>query len=260
MLTELYTPSQLEREAIRPIPGNLKLSGDGIFATNQGEGVTAGAKAVFVRLHFCNLACGRDGGWKCDTWYTWDKRTKEFWQEAKDTTPETLAQMIAASWSEKFGQAGDNRIVVTGGEPLLQQNGIVQLVRELPGWKVEIETNGTIPPLAELGSCQFNCSPKLQNSGNSLVRRYRPRAITKILEMPNSWFKFVAASVDDLEEVEFIVDDCRIPKDRVLIMPEGNTLDAVNLHKKMLQQDVDRLGWRITDRHQLEWFGNARRT
>jgi hypothetical protein len=70
----------------------------------------------------------------------------------------------------------------------------------------------------------------------------------------------IAASVSDLAEVQFIVDDCQIPKDKVLIMPEGNTLDAVKAHKENLQQDVGKLGWRIIDRHQLEWFGNERRT
>src|SRR3989344_302215 len=128
---------------------------------------------IFNRLHFCNLACGRDRGWKCDTKYTWDNRSREFWQEPIDMKPEDVAKAAEESWSEAFGDASGHRVVVTGGEPLLQQKKLALLFSFLPNWAVEIETNGTIAPLPELSDCQFNCSPKLANSGNTVDRRYR---------------------------------------------------------------------------------------
>ena len=75
-MTDRYCPTPAEVLAIKPKDGYLKLSGDGIFATRQGEGATAGMNAIFIRLHFCNLACGLGGGWVCDTEFTWKKRLK----------------------------------------------------------------------------------------------------------------------------------------------------------------------------------------
>jgi len=255
-----YCPTLAEIQALRPKEGNFKVSGDGIFATRQGEGVTAGMNAVFLRLHFCNLACGRDGGWKCDTWYTWDKQTREFWQESQDITPEAVAQKVVIAWTEKFGLASDHRIVVTGGEPLLQQREIAKLLKFLPGWKVEVETNGTIIPISELHDCQFNCSPKLANSGNGLNRRYRPQVLNAIAGLPNSWFKFVVTSVQDLDEVKTMVIGSGIPDAKVLIMPEGNSVEIVQSRLNSLQDQVVALGWQTTNRNQLIWFGNQRRT
>src|SRR3989344_5921172 len=122
---ELYKATSEDKLFLRPKPDMLKASGDQVFATLQGEGVTAGKPAVFLRLHFCNLACS----W-CDTKYTWDTRKKEFWQESQDWTTDEAVRHIT--------QFPANRLVVTGGEPLLQQKGIERVVQKLNGWSTEI--------------------------------------------------------------------------------------------------------------------------
>lgn len=260
MSSEVYRPTPEEVARLRPREGLLKISGDGIFVTRQGEGITAGEKAAFIRLHWCNLACGREGGWQCDTGYTWDKRTPEFWQEPRDVSPEGAAEEIRRVWARQFGTDSKHRVVVTGGEPMLQQKELVALFAHLTGWNVEIETNGTIAPLPELSGHQFNCSPKLSNSGNSYGRRYRPDVLRKIAQLPNSWFKFVVVGVRDLIEIEEMVKNCEIPAERVLVMPEGQTAEAVSLHANILDQPILEKGWRITLRNQLIWYGLQRRT
>jgi len=263
MINEListYIPTPEDRARIMPKEGRLKVSGDGIFATRQGEGVTAGMNTIFIRLHFCNLACGRDRGWKCDTKYTWDNRSREFWQEPIDMKPEDVAKAAEESWSEAFGDASGHRVVVTGGEPLLQQKKLALLFSFLPNWAVEIETNGTIAPLPELSDCQFNCSPKLANSGNTVDRRYRPEALRNIALLPNSWFKFVVCREGDLDEIDQIVKDCNIPSNSVLIMPEGRDASLIAKQADSLKDQVSRRGWGITLRNQLVWFGDKRRT
>lgn len=256
-MRDIYNPTPEEILRIRPKEGHLKISGDGIFATRQGEGVTAGMNAIFIRLHFCNLACGRDGGWKCDTEYTWDNRFPKFWQEPIDLEIPTVASLIKDSWT---GTDNERRLVVTGGEPLLQQRKIVKLLEYLPGWAVEIETNGTVLPLPDLSNCQFNCSPKLGNSGNSLNHRYRPDVIKQMALLPNTWFKFVALNQSDLLEIQTIVDECSIPIEKILIMPEGSTEESVSEHATALEEAVTKKGWRLTMRNQLVWFGPKRRT
>ncbi len=262
MATEFYTPTVNDRLHIKPDPDMFKVSGDQVFATLQGEGVTAGSPSVFLRLHFCNLACGKTGGWKCDTGYTWDKGRAEFWQEPVDWTFTQTVEEINKAWNEKFINISDSekRLVVTGGEPLLQQRKIIELRKLLPKWKVEIETNGTITPLSKLADCQINCSPKLSNSGNSKDRRFRPETLKAINAMPNSWFKFVVISPEDLIEIEELVNSCGLNPEKILIMPEGHTKDATDIHLQVVEKEVEKRGWKVTKRNQLEWYGNKRRT
>lgn len=257
---EKYKPTQEDKARISPKKDMLKVSGDGVFATLQGEGKTAGFPSVFLRLHYCNLSCGQKGGWQCDTDYTWDKNKAEYWKEPGDWSFQESADKIEAEWSRNFGYLESKRLVVTGGEPLLQQEKIIKLISKLPGWKVEIETNGTIDPLPELSECQFNCSPKLENSGNTKRLRYKPEILRHINKIPESNFKFVASSPEDFEEIDNIVTECRLDPNKILIMPEGKTFENVELHAQLIKEEIAKRNWKLTYRNQLIWFGPKRRT
>src|SRR5690242_19361171 len=107
-----------------------------IFASIQGEGVSAGVPSVFVRLAECNLKCE----W-CDTKYTWDWEHHDRAAEVHELDEsEVLARIGAAS-----------NVVVTGGEPLLQQEALARVVGKLDA-RIEVETSGTIEPTAELAA------------------------------------------------------------------------------------------------------------
>jgi organic radical activating enzyme len=255
-----YTPTIEQMEGIKPKPDRLKVSGDGAFATLQGEGVTAGLPAVFLRLHYCNLTCGQPDGWMCDTWYTWDKTRPEYWLESEDWSYEEATEKIVSAWDKKFPDNQEKRLVVTGGEPLLQQRKIAKLLEMLPDWDVEIETNGTIAPIAELIHCQFNCSPKLSNSGNTLTKRYRPKVLMMLNELPRTQFKFVVVNPDDLNEIEEIVTSCNLNPEKVLIMPEGSTKEEVDAHLRDISDALAVKKWGVTLRNQLIWYGPKRRT
>jgi len=259
-MPEVYQPTQADIARLRNDPDQFKVSGDGVFPTLQGEGITTGKPAVFFRLNFCNLACGFTSGWKCDTWYTWDKTRPEFWKEPEDWPIDYAVAQIESAWSEGFSGQTGKRLVITGGEPLMQQKKIAKLLERMPGWAVEIETNGTIMPIPELSNCQFNCSPKLDNSGNTRRRRYKPEVLRHINSLPNSQFKFVVVEPSDMEEIQGIVDECRLDSVKVLIMPEGQTVDEVDLHAGLVRDEVAKRNWQLTMRSQLIWFGSKRRT
>lgn len=101
-----------------------------IFDSLQGEGYWTGAPMTFVRLAGCNapelrLGCTR---W-CDTRDSWDPGGGE------DTT---IGEIMSRSWLP--------RLCLTGGEPLLQAESVVELLvqarhREI---RVHLETNGTL--------------------------------------------------------------------------------------------------------------------
>ncbi len=259
---EAYIPTDEERFTTLEQGDFLKVSGDGVFATLQGEGMTAGAPAVFLRLQNCNLHCGaNDQGWKCDAWYTWDKTTPEYWQETTNIPVGEMAETIATSWQETFRDEGQPRLVVTGGEPLLQQRKVASLVSRLPGWAVEIETNGTIAPIDELKDAQINCSPKLASSGNSLRARYRPAALRKITGFDNHWFKFVVANeAEDMPEIQQLVDEIGVDPARVLLMSEGTTQEGLRQSDERVDAIAKELGYATTARNHIFWFGDKRAT
>ena len=171
-----------------------------IFASVQGEGPSAGAPVAFVRLSRCNLACV----W-CDTAYTWHFTDDE--RPHRDTvTFERAANQIKLSPEEtarRIATLGQDRLVITGGEPLLQAAALAEMLEHLPKIAVEIETNGTIAPPATLDARveQYNVSPKLAHSGNTAELALKPELLDRWARDPRAFLKFVIAQPADLDEV-----------------------------------------------------------
>lgn len=115
-----------------------------IFLTLQGEGLQAGRPAVFCRFAGCNLWSGReaDRGTAvctfCDTDFVGTDGTKG----GRYRDADELADAIEKEWT---GGEANRLCVLTGGEPLLQVDD--QLVGALHGrgFRIAIETNGTLP-------------------------------------------------------------------------------------------------------------------
>ncbi|MBA1335698.1 MAG: 7-carboxy-7-deazaguanine synthase [Firmicutes bacterium] len=94
-----------------------------IFLSIQGEGLLTGFPTVFVRFTGCNLRCSF-----CDTTYSY--------YSGEEMSAEQIYQRIS--------DYGFSRVCLTGGEPLLQE-GLQELIDRLEGYRVTIETNGSIP-------------------------------------------------------------------------------------------------------------------
>ncbi|HVB44709.1 MAG TPA: 7-carboxy-7-deazaguanine synthase QueE [Streptosporangiaceae bacterium] len=211
--------------------------------TFQGEGPSAGRQAVFVRLSRCNLACT----W-CDTAYTWDWKRFDVAQESHRAYVEEIAGSVLAC------PAG--MVVITGGEPLLQQHALIRLLRLISGSgrRIEIETNGTIPPLRELTALvdTFNVSPKLANSGVLPSRRTDRAALSSLAACGKAVFKFVLSGPDDVQEVAALEQDFGLSP--VWVMPEGATAESVQTGMQALAEDALAHGWNLSSRlHILVW-------
>lgn len=262
-MTEIYTPTALERQITLGQSDHIKLSGDGVFATLQGEGASAGRPSVFIRLQNCNLHCGRDGnGWACDAWYTWDQTTPEFWQETRLVAPDTLASEIQQSWQTTFGDVSlKPNLVMTGGEPLLQQKKLAKLLPSFSDWNTEVETNGTITPEQAFRDTQINCSPKLETSGNDLRARRRIDVLKSISNFNNHWFKFVVSNERDFDEITTLMDVVNGGDfSRVILMSEGVVSSDLRQHDIRLQEVAQQLGCMVTARNHIFWFGDKRAT
>ena len=210
--------------------------------TLQGEGPSTGQAAGFVRLGRCNLACR----W-CDTPYTWD------W-EHHDPAVELRTTAVADVLSS-LDDMGVGLVVVTGGEPLLQQRRLPPLLdgAKERGWRVELETAGTIAPSLPDGLVdRYNVSAKLANSGMARARRYRPDVLRALQASGRAVFKFVVAEVADLTEVDEMVAECGL--EPVWIMPEGTDASTVLERMRELSPHVLARGWNLTPRlHVLLW-------
>jgi 7-cyano-7-deazaguanosine (preQ0) biosynthesis protein QueE len=211
--------------------------------TWQGEGPSLGRRAGFVRLGRCGLACTF-----CDTPYTWR------WED-HDPAVELTTREVAGVLDEL--EAMDvGLVVVTGGEPLLQQSHLPPLLRPLRARQVEIEieTAGVIPPTPDIVELvtRFNVSPKLANSGNDLERRYRPEVLRALQATGKAAFKFVAVDASDLDELAVMVAECGLTN--VWVMPEGTDPATVVDRSRALIEPVLARGWNLTTRlHVLLW-------
>lgn len=137
-----------------------------IFYTLQGEGANAGRPAVFCRFAGCNLWSGREEDRAsaicrfCDTDFVGTDGTAG----GKFTTAEALVDVVEAHWPS--ADRAHRFIVITGGEPLLQLDAALLDALHARGFRVAVETNGTVAPPA--GIDWLCVSPKL---GSELVVR-----------------------------------------------------------------------------------------
>jgi len=94
------------------------------FYSLQGEGLDIGLPYFFIRLSGCNLACSY-----CDTTY------------ANSKGDHVSVNALVEAWRA----SGVKHCLITGGEPLLQQNTVL-LIKSLlsSGASVSIETNGSL--------------------------------------------------------------------------------------------------------------------
>jgi 7-carboxy-7-deazaguanine synthase len=235
--------------------------GDGpeIFFSLQGEGKNLGAPSVFVRTSRCNLYCS----W-CDTPYTWNWSGTSFVHDGGtkfDRREQTLELEVddVAAWVHRWPC---RRVVLTGGEPLLQSHDCAALVLALrafdPGYAVEIETNGTLLPPAELDAVinQYTVSAKLDNSGVERALRLRDEALAFFASSPKSVFKFVIAGGADVAQVTELVAAHRIDPDRVFLMPQASSAARLGELGPSVAAACLAHGYRFSDRLHIHLFGN----
>lgn len=230
-----------------------------IFASLQGEGRSAGLPCTFVRLSRCNLACT----W-CDTAYTWrfegDNRPHRdrlaFDRKAEQVT---LSEEDVAARIMAFG---GNRLVITGGEPLLQGAALARMAAMLEGHTIEIETNGTVQPHRALDPLvsQYNVSPKLNHSGNAADIALIPERLSAWAGEPKAHFKFVVTSPEDLSEVLGLIETYAIPRARVQLMPEGTASAVLRMRETWLAPLCLEHGLGMTDRLHIHLYGDTRGT
>lgn len=226
-----------------------------IFYSLQGEGELTGVPSVFVRTSGCNLRCN----W-CDTPYA-------SWQP--EGQPMEVEAILAA-----VKQHPAKHVVLTGGEPMIAP-GIHELAYQLQedGYHITIETAATIAPRGI--ACDLaSLSPKLAHSApdarlddtwrrKHAELRWQPGVVADwIATSPGYQLKFVVGSEADLAEIETMLreTECVIPPAKVLLMPEGVTVEALRAKAGWLGELCKARGYRYAPRLHVELYGNRRGT
>ena len=225
--------------------GTLKLSE--IFYSLQGEGIDVGKPAVFIRTALCNLSCG----W-CDTKYTWDWNNYDYDRE--------VSEMSVAEIQEQISGFDTKHCIITGGEPLIQQTKLIPLLSSLKsnGYFIEVETNGTILPsnMIERFVDRWNVSPKLRNSSNLKQNREVQACLEYFATNSKAYIKFVISSRSDITEVMTLIGKYLFKRQRIILMPEGNSAAEIIEKSKWLAEICLKNGYRLSIRlHTLIWSG-----
>jgi len=187
------------------------------YDTIQGEGITTGYPATFLRLQGCILNCK----W-CDT-----KVIRKY--GSSYTFTELFELMDQVGLAEKLYNG--QHLVITGGSPLKQQTRLIKFLQAFVTYYkfkpfIELENECIILPHWDMFCMvdQWNNSPKLSNSGNLYSTRYKPAVLKLLSCQNNAWFKFVICWKKDWKEIEtdFIAPGY-ILKEQIILMPQGRT-------------------------------------
>ncbi|SDD58490.1 7-carboxy-7-deazaguanine synthase QueE [Actinokineospora iranica] len=206
------------------------------FESFQGEGPWTGQRCVFIRFSRCNLKCGF-----CDTPESWD------WSRYNPT--EVSERVPIADLVTWVRERDVDLVVITGGEPMLQQPAMTALARGLTGVRIQVETNGTMEPTPELASLidLWVVSPKLANSGMDYSVRIKPPALTALAATGRAVFKFVVTDPgSDLDEIAQLAEECQL--EPVWVMPEGTTRETVLAGMDALHGPAAERGWNVSTR------------
>ncbi len=188
-----------------------------IFVSIQGESTFAGTPCTFIRLSGCNLRCSY-----CDTTYSYEEGT--------EMSLEVIMQRVS--------EEGTRLVEITGGEPLLQHDDVMELSKRLldAGHTVLIETNGSfridrldnrVVVIMDLKTPSSNMSDKNELSNLSYIK-------------PNDEIKFVICDRRDYEwSKRMVIEQGLSKRCTVLFSPAGGRIEERELAAWILEDRLD---------------------
>lgn len=263
----------LSKDGIFPITkdkdGNplpiLPASGFNFPGTIQGEGKLNGIPSLFIRLAGCNLRCS----WTTDTGNVSICDTLHASYRVKDSYKATTDEICNVV---KYNSKHIDHLVITGGEPFLQPEGLIDLcnkMKERKDYHITIETNGSLyhEKLADYIDL-FSISPKLSSStppapyaslhNDVRINTECLQAFITHARRYNKDFqlKFVYAAEQDIAEIKSLLLKLKGWKNEdILLMPLGGNQQELSQNTQKTLEHCIQNGWRYCDRLHITLFG-----
>lgn len=270
------------------------------FLSIQGEGQYVGVPSVFLRLFGCNFECagfGQPRGhliprenmpWNilntkdftdvkqlpvfhigCDSSASW---ASKYMHMSKFEEHDQIAKQLenscpSGSWVHKYTKQ-DTHLIVTGGEPLLWQKQLPDLLNACvqQGLKnITFETNATQTLTPQFKEClhkisnqvciTWSCSPKLSISGEKWEDAIKPQNWQDYKSIPNSqlYLKFVINDAEDITEVKKATEAYT---GDIYLMPVGGTSQMLEFSESRVCELAMKEGYKFSPRLHVNLFGN----
>ena len=191
-----------------------------IFSSIDGEGSRQGLLTTFLRLHDCNIRCSY-----CDTTYSYG-------------IDSVFTEMTVAEVANVIESLGNHRITITGGEPLLQEVAVVELIDELNRRKAETmedNTSGQAGSTCIIGIDKFDKREMLNDSLYDFNIETNG-TIVPSFQRENVWFTYDYKTPSSLAEESMNVDIFKAATERDLIKFVVGSPEDLDCMRRIIEQ------------------------
>ena len=191
-----------------------------IFASIDGEGSRQGLLTTFLRLHDCNIRCSY-----CDTTYSYG-------------IDSVFTEMTAAEVADVIESLGNHRITINGGEPLLQEAAVVELIDELNRRKAETMQDNTSGQAGSTCIIDIDKFDKREMLNNSLYdfNIETNGTIIPSFHRDNVWFTYDYKTPSSLAEESMNIDIFKVATERDLIKFVVGSPEDLDCMRRIIDQ------------------------
>ena len=191
-----------------------------IFGSIDGEGSRQGLLTTFLRLHDCNIRCSY-----CDTTYSYG-------------IDSTFTDMTVQEVADAIESLGNHRITITGGEPLLQEDAVVELIDELNRRKAETMQDNTSGQAGSTCIIDIDKFDKREMLNNSLYdfNIETNGTIIPSFHRDNVWFTYDYKTPSSLAEESMNIDIFKVATERDLIKFVVGSPEDLDCMRRIIDQ------------------------
>lgn len=191
-----------------------------IFSSIDGEGSRQGLLTTFLRLHDCNIRCSY-----CDTTYSYG-------------IDSVFTEMTAAEVANVIESFGNHRITITGGEPLLQEAAVVELIDELNRRNVQTMQDNTLGQIGSTCIIDIDKFDKREMLNNSLYdfNIETNGTIVPSFQRENVWFTYDYKTPSSLAEESMNVGIFKAATERDLIKFVVGSPEDLDCMRRIIDQ------------------------